>query len=61
MTDLFEDHAAIPAEVREILEKYPLEDGDYKDLAACLSELENIGYTYEYYLDGVPFNLRKIN
>lgn len=61
MQDLFQDHSEIPVNVRTILEKYDLEQGDYSILAACLAELEKIGYTYEYYLDSTPYNLHKIN
>ena len=37
-----------------------MEDGDYKELAKAHKELEAIGYTFDYYLDGVAYDLRKI-
>lgn len=60
--DLFEDYENIPANVQEILENNAeaLEGGDYRDLERVKNELEAIGYTYDYYLDGTPYDLRKI-
>ena len=60
--DLFEDYENIPKEVDAIIKKYNyFEDATYKDLDECLKELEAIGYTFDYYLDAQPYNLRKIN
>lgn len=60
--DLFEDYKNIPSNVQEILDKYSqgFEDGDYAQLASAQKQLESIGYTFEYGLDGVAYNLRKI-
>jgi hypothetical protein len=60
--DLFQDYKKIPKNVQMVLDKYEedFEDGNYKGLALALKELEKIGYTFEYYLDGVAYDLRKI-
>ena len=60
--DLFEDYENIPPKVQNILNKYStgFEDGDYKILKTALKELENIGFTFEYGLDGVAYDLRPI-
>lgn len=60
--DLFEDYKNIPPKVQRILDKYSqgIEDGDYNDLGDAKNELEEIGYTFDYYLDGVPYDLRPI-
>lgn len=61
--DLFETPELIPLNVQAILERYT-EDGDelsYTELAAMHAECEAVGYTFEYYLDAVPYGLRKIN
>jgi antirestriction protein len=60
--DLFEDHENIPAEVQVILDKHEKSfiDGDYKGLEQAHNELMKIGYTFEAYLDGVPYDLRPI-
>jgi hypothetical protein len=60
--NLFEDYKNIPKEVNAIIKKYNyFEDATYKDLEECLKELETIGYTFDYYLDAQPYDLRKIN
>jgi hypothetical protein len=60
--DLFEDYENIPPKVQKILDKYEqgFEDGDYEILKKAHNELEKIGYTFEYYLDGQAYDLRKI-
>lgn len=58
--DLFEDYEDQPQEVSAILSKYELEDNDYDVLEELLAELKEIGYTFEYGLDGEPYDLRKI-
>jgi hypothetical protein len=60
--DLFEDYENIPDELQEILDEYQdaFEDGDYEGLAKALKEANAIGYTFEYYLDGQAYDLRKI-
>lgn len=60
--DLFEDYDEIPENVQNILDKNSeaFEDGDYRKLEKALKELKKIGYTFEYGLDGQPYDLRKI-
>lgn len=60
--DLFEDYENIPEEVQAILDEYQtaFEDGDYKGLEQAHKELERIGYTFDYYLDGQAYDLRPI-
>jgi ribosomal protein S17E len=60
--DLFEDYNDIPPKVQKVLDKYQedIEDGDYKGLEKALKELEKIGYTFEYGLDGIAYDLRPI-
>ncbi len=60
--DLFEDYQNIPKKVKVVLDKYEedFQDGNYKGLAEALKELKAIGYTFDYYLDGVAYDLRKI-
>jgi hypothetical protein len=33
---------------------------DYTELAAMLADVEKLGYTFDYYLDAIPFNLTKM-
>jgi hypothetical protein len=58
MKDLFETPELIPDEVGLILET--LEEGSYEDIERILKEIKPLGYTFEYYLDAVPYGLRKI-
>lgn len=58
--DLFEQHQTLPQEVQEVLEKYSNEENDYNTCEELIKDLNNIGYTCDYGLDGVPFDLQKI-
>jgi len=60
--DLFEDYKDIPKKLQKVLNKYDnyLSGGDYRQLEIVLREVEKVGYTFEYYLDGVPYDLRPI-
>jgi len=62
MKDLFETPELIPANVEAILEGWSVCQGcyNYADLEKMQLALEAIGYTFEYGLDAVPFNLHKI-
>lgn len=56
--DLFEVYDLLPGPVRKVLESIP-EDPSYTDLEQALEELKPLGYTFEYYLDAQPYNLKK--
>jgi len=60
--DLFEDYKDIPKKLQKVLNKYDsyLSGGDYRQLEIVLGEVEKVGYTFEYYLDAVPYDLRPI-
>ena len=60
--DLFEDYENIPPEVKAILDKYSedFEDGNYQGMDNAHDELEEIGYTFDFYLDGVAYDLRPL-
>jgi len=57
--DLFEHLELLPIEVLSILEKYSQLDETYENCANLVYDLEEVGYTCEYYLDAEPYNLRK--
>jgi hypothetical protein len=46
-----------PREVREILDSFDFEGDAYKECDRLLHELEPHGYTFDYGLDGEPYNL----
>jgi hypothetical protein len=58
--DLFEKYDELPLEVLAIIEKYGDMDETYENCYNMVTELESVGYTCDYYLDAVPFDLRKI-
>lgn len=62
--DLFENHDDLPQEVKDVMEKHGATWEDKEPYKACrdlIKDLEKIGYTCEYGLDGVPQGLKKIN
>lgn len=58
--DLFEHFETLPEELKRILTKYEECDNDYNVMAAMQAECEAIGYTFDYYLDAEPYNLREL-
>lgn len=59
MQDLFEQPEKWTPELAAILEKYEELENDYLECEKLQSELEAIGFTCEYSLDGTPFNLKE--
>jgi hypothetical protein len=60
MTDLFEHIHTLPIEVQQVLEKYSDDYMTYADCNDLIDKLNVLGYTCEYGLDSVPYNLTKI-
>lgn len=60
VVDLFSHYEELPEAAKEILKKFEDFDLTYTGCESLLKELEKVGYTFEYYLDAVPFNLTKI-
>lgn len=61
MQDLFETPELIPNEVQAIFDTFDEDSGNtYFELDRILSEIEPLGYTFDYYLDAEPFGLRPI-
>jgi hypothetical protein len=58
--DLFETPELLPVEVQDIFARSANEDFTYEVCEKILKEVEQHGYTFDYYLEAVPFNLRKI-
>ena len=58
--DLFETPELIPGNVLDIIGKYEnLDSFTYVTIEKMLKQLNKIGYTFEYYLDCIPYNLQK--
>ncbi|MDR6548488.1 putative nucleic-acid-binding Zn-ribbon protein [Chryseobacterium rhizosphaerae] len=59
--DLFEHLDQLPPEVQKIIEDYgETESLEYSELEFFLKRIEAVGYTFEYGLDAIPFNLTKL-
>lgn len=59
--DLFEHMHLVPISVRIKIDAFHHRSGDaYQNCLTLLRELTEEGYTFEFGLDGEPFNLRKI-
>ena len=61
MLDLFEYPELWPANMRAILARYFAKDSTYENLIQLESELLRAGYSIEFGLDCVAFNLQKID
>lgn len=57
--DLFDDIKQVPLKVRKVIKKHLHEGADYTDCHRLWEELQPLGYTFEYGLDAIPFNLKK--
>lgn len=60
MQDLFETPEKIPQEVNAILDKYREGEYTYTELPELQAELQKVGFSIDYYLDAIPYNLRAI-
>ena len=58
--DLFNTPNQIPDNIQVILSSYNEDVDPYNELERILTEVELRGYTFDYFLDGIPFNLMKI-
>jgi hypothetical protein len=61
--DYFEYPELIPPNVQNVLNKYEhaLVNGIlYDELAQMLEDINKVGWTFEYYLDAEPYNLKPI-
>ena len=64
MKDLFECPNKLPSKIQAILRRFndlEIERGiQYADLIQMGKEMANYGYSFDFYLDCVPYNLKKI-
>lgn len=63
MEDLFEHMETLPSIVVGVIKKYAAMIDDSADYQTCekfLDELQPLGYTFDYGLDGIPSNLKLI-
>lgn len=60
MIDLFEYPETWPANLRAILARYMTKEQTYTNLIRLENDLIKIGYSIEYGLDCVAYNLQKV-
>lgn len=58
MEDLFYNTDQLPTEVIQAIDSFDENEDTYFECERILKEVEALGYTFDYGLDGVPFNLR---
>lgn len=56
----FENLELVPEEVIDILDKYAMEDETYENCITMENDLNSLGWTMEWSLDAVPYNLQPI-
>jgi hypothetical protein len=61
MKDLFEHYETLPQEVKDIIDAFNEKETTYPVCEDLINALEEVGYTCEYDLEGVPFNLSVLN
>jgi len=57
MTDLFEHYETLPQEVKDVIDEFEDMDSSYDNCNLFIERLNLVGYTCEYGLDGIPYNL----
>jgi hypothetical protein len=57
--DYFDFPDEIPEEVQNVLKSHE-NDEEYSELSSLVSDLNEIGWTCEYYLDAEPYHLRPL-
>ena len=55
--DLFEQYETLPDEVRVIIDTI---EQSYQSLLEAERTMNKIGYSFEWGIDAIPYNLRKI-
>jgi hypothetical protein len=58
--DLFERPEKWPAKLRALIDNYNQSNQDYQELLSLLNSCEKIGFSFEFGLDSIPYNLKKI-
>lgn len=58
---MFEHYDKLPTEVQLVLDKYFEFDYTYEQCANLVNELEEVGWTCDYYLDAEPYGLRPMS
>ncbi len=60
MIDLFETPENLPIEIIDLMNEFSYIGTTYENCEILLKKCLKIGYTFEYGLDAIPFNLKKL-
>ena len=60
MADLFETPDIIPSNIQNVLDTFDENVCGYTELKRVLTEVETLGYTFDYGLDSIPYDLQII-
>lgn len=60
MNDLFETPEKLPIEIIDLMHEFSKMDNSYTACKIMLRECLKIGYTFDYDLDSIPYNLKKL-
>lgn len=59
--DLFENYELLPQQVQDLIKEYgEMEFPDYHDTEKFLEKMHLLGYTFDYGLDNIPIELKKL-
>jgi hypothetical protein len=58
--DLFENYKDIPANLLILINEFEEKDNSYSNCKKLLKKCVKIGYSFDYGLDAIPYNLQKI-
>lgn len=58
--DLFETPELLPKEVQDIINNFNEKEQSYDNCSKLVEDLEKVGYTCDYGLDGVPYDLKEM-
>ena len=60
MIDLFETPEKLPIEIIDLMHEFSKMNNSYTACEILLKKCIKIGYTFDYDLDAMPFNLEKL-
>jgi hypothetical protein len=58
--DLFENYNDLPVTMLILLDEFEEKDNSYANCEKLLKKCLKIGYSFEYGLDAIPYNLQKL-
>lgn len=60
MKDLFETPDLIPENIKSVINTFDENVDSYVELRRLVNEIEELGYTFDFYLNAEPYGLRPI-